>query len=265
MSIPTYVVDAFAHKPFTGNPAGVCMVEPFPSDATMLAIAAELKHAETAFLVRLGEGHYHLRWFTPKTEVDLCGHATLASAHILWKSGRETGDSIRFDTLSGQLIATKEDTQISLDFPALHPEPTSVAGLESVLGQKPIYVGQAGLFLLAVMNSEPSVRNFKPNFSAISALGDHALLITAKSESEADDFVSRLFAPQVGIDEDPVTGSAHCMLAAYWSPILGKEEMVGYQASERGGFVGVEFRGARVTLKGSAITIFQGTLLVEGS
>jgi PhzF family phenazine biosynthesis protein len=263
MPIPTYVVDAFADEPFKGNPAGVCLVDSFPADETMLAIAAELKHAETAFLVKLSDSRYHLRWFTPRTEVDLCGHATLASAHVLWESGRENGSTIRFETLSGELTAGRNGSEIELDFPALHPLPAMVAGLEAVLGQTPRYLGQAGLFLLAVMDSEASVRNFAPDFQAISRLGDQALLITAKGHSDAYDFVSRLFAPQVGIDEDPVTGSAHCVLAPYWSPILDKKVMVGYQASERGGFVGVEYRGARVGLRGSAITVLEGSLRAE--
>lgn len=223
-------------------------------------IAMEMNHAETAFLTKLGDGNYDLRWFTPTTEVKMCGHATLASAHILWTTGKES-DSLRFQTKSGEMRAEREDNLIILDFPSEFTEPvTDKTPFEKALGVRAIYVGDNRLFWLIELESEQAVRSFEPNLEAIAQLGREAILITAKSDSEADDFVSRLFAPKLGIPEDPVTGSAHCLLAPYWSQKLGKTEMVGYQASKRGGFVRVEFLGARVLLKGYATTVLTGNL-----
>ena len=258
-----YVVDAFTDLPFRGNPAGVCILDAPMADDLRQQIAMEMNHAETAFLTKLGEGNFDLRWFTPTTEVKMCGHATLASAHVLWTTGRESG-SIRFQTRSGEMRAERNLSKIILDFPAEFTEPVSNrAPFEAALGVKTTYVGDNWMYWLIELESEQAVRSFEPNQDAIAKLGREAVIITAKSDTEADDFVSRLFGPNVGIPEDPVTGSAHCLLAPYWSKKLGKTEMVGYQASKRGGFVEVEFLGARVLLKGYAVTTLEGTLHLE--
>lgn len=260
MRLPIYVVDAFTDTVFRGNPAGVCPIEAPIADDLMQRIALEMNHAETAFPLRLEQGVYDLRWFTPATEVPMCGHATLASAHVLWSTGKEQGQIV-FRTLSGDLTATQEGNRIVLDFPALFTEPqVDVSSFEKALGTKVRFAGHHPMFWLVELESEAAVRDLIPDFAAIGGLGTEGVIVTAKSESEADDFVSRLFAPNVGIPEDPVTGSAHCLLAAYWSKKLGKTEMVGYQASKRGGYVGVEFLGARVLLKGQAVTSLVGEL-----
>lgn len=262
MSQTIYVVDAFTDRPFHGNPAGVCVLEAPIPDERMQQIALEMNHAETAFLTKEGDANYRLRWFTPATEVKMCGHATLASAHILWSTGLEPG-RITFQTLSGEMGAEQEGSQIVLNFPAEFTEPVAdTAPFKAALGHKPVYVGDNWMYWLVELDSETTVRNLNPSQAKIAELGREAVLITAKSDTDADDFVSRLFGPNVGIPEDPVTGSAHCLLAAYWSPKLGKTEMVGYQASKRGGHVGVEFLGARVLLKGNAVTVLTGTLAI---
>lgn len=263
MSQPIYIVDAFTDRPFRGNPAGVCVLDASMPDELRQQIAMEMNHAETAFLSKLGDGNYDLRWFTPTTEVKMCGHATLASAHILWSTGREAGP-LRFQTKSGEMRANREDKLIVLDFPAEFTTPVKDrTGFNKALGIEAKYVGDNWMYWLVELDSEQSVRNFQPDLDAIANLGREAVLITAKSDSGADDFVSRLFGPNVGIPEDPVTGSAHCLLAPYWSKKLGKTEMVGYQASPRGGFVRVEFLGARVLLKGYAVTVLSGHLECE--
>lgn len=255
-----YVVDAFTDRPFCGNPAGVCILDAPMQDDLRQQIAMEMNHAETAFLTNLGDGNYDLRWFTPTTEVKMCGHATLASAHVLWTTRRESG-SLRFQTKSGEMRAERDDNLIVLDFPAEFTKPVADRSpFEKALGLRTTYVGDNWMYWLIELESEQAVRSLKPNFEAIAKLGREAVLVTAKSDSEADDFVSRFFGPNVGIPEDPVTGSAHCLLAPYWSQKLGKTEMVGYQASKRGGFVRVEFLGARVLLKGYAVTVLTGNL-----
>lgn len=260
MPQPIFVVDAFTDQPFRGNPAGVCVLEQPMSDDLRQQIAMEMNHAETAFLSKLEEGNYDLRWFTPTTEVKMCGHATLASAHILWSTGKEAGP-LRFQTKSGEMLATREDNLIVLDFPAeFTASVEDRTPFDQALGVKTNYVGDNWMYWLVELKSERAVREFQPDLAAIANLGREAVLITAKSDSEADDFVSRLFGPNVGIPEDPVTGSAHCLLAPYWSQKLGKTEMVGYQASRRGGFVRVEFLGARVLLKGYATTVLRGEI-----
>lgn len=260
MPQPIYVVDAFTDRPFQGNPAGVCILEAPIADDLMQKVAMEMNHAETAFLTKLGEGNYNLRWFTPATEVKMCGHATLASAHILWTTNQETG-TIRFQTLSGELKAEGERDLIVLDFPAEFTEPVSnTQPFTSALQSNVVHVADNHMYWLVELETEATVRNFSPDFSAVANLGKNGLIITAKSESDADDFVSRFFGPQLGIPEDPVTGSAHCLLAPYWANKLGKTELVGYQASARGGFVRVEFLGSRVLLKGNAITVLRGEI-----
>lgn len=258
MSVPIYVVDAFSDVAFAGNPAGVCLLNQYPDAQWLKSVAAEMKHAETAFLVPNGDD-YHLRWFTPTVEVVLCGHATLASAHTLFENGFP-GETIRFHTLSGVLTATKRADGIELDFPNQAPTETEILGLPRFLGT-PVWTGRNETDAFVQLESAADVRSLEPNFGEIAELGGRGLIVTAPGD-ESYDFVSRGFFPQAGIDEDPVTGSAHCALAPYWAPRLGKTTMVGYQASERGGVVTVEFLGERVLLRGSAVTVLAGELRV---
>ena len=263
---PVLVVDAFTREPFRGNPAGVVLLGRPGDDGWMQRFAAEMKHAETAFLAPEGDG-YHLRWFTPVREVDLCGHATLASAHALWETGRlRAGDPARFRTRSGVLVARQGGSGIEMDFPSLPTEPVSSeaapAGLAEALGASIRFLGWSGMDFLAELENEAAVRNLKPDFAALGKIGARGVIVTAAAApSEAHDFVSRFFAPAFGIDEDPVTGSAHCCLGPYWAKKLGKGEVAGYQASPRGGTVRVVPRGDRVTLIGHAVTVLRGTVL----
>ena len=264
--ISLFQVDAFADKPFHGNPAAVCIPDVQKDDRWMMNVAAEMNLSETAFLSAQADG-YNLRWFTPTKEVSLCGHATLASAHILWEQGF-VGDNqaIRFDTLSGLLIAKRNGALIQLDFPARLVESTeSNVGINDALGVVPIstnrYAISNGTIYLLECQSETIVRGLKPDFKRLSDTDGRAVIVTARSDSDRQDFVSRYFAPAVGIDEDPVTGSAHCYLAPYWSAKLGKNEMVGFQASQRSGYVRCRLDRDRVYLEGSAVTIFKGSLL----
>ncbi len=262
MPLPIYIVDAFTDRPFRGNPAGVCLLDEQISHELMQQIAAEMNQAETAFLLKIGDGNYNLRWFTPTNEVQMCGHATLASAHILWETRKENG-SIRFQTRSGEMLAERERDLIILNFPSEFTTPVSnVTQFEEALRVKVSYVGDNRLYWLIELQSEQAIRDFSPDLAAISKLGRNGVVITAKSESEADDFASRFFGPNIGIPEDPVTGSAHCLLTPYWAKKLGKTEMLGYQASQRGGFIQVEFLGARVLLKGYAAIVLRGEILL---
>lgn len=256
MSHPIYVVDAFTSNAFAGNPAGVCILQLEADPSWMQHVAMEMKHAETAFVRPLVDG-FELRWFTPSVEVDLCGHATLASAHALWESGRLSHDQpARFHTRSGLLVATK-GVQIRLDFPA--EAPFEAALPHAIDGLHPIWSGKNRMDWIVEVASEEEVRHFVPNFEAISSLGMRGLQITAKSKVDYD-FVSRFFAPQSGVDEDPVTGSAHCCLGPYWGAKLEKDKLRGYQASSRGGVVGMELIGNRVELLGDAVTVLEGVL-----
>jgi len=258
-----YKVDSFTEKPFAGNPAGVCIL-PGPRDETwMQNVAREMNLSETAFLYR-GKDGYELRWFTPAAEVELCGHATLASAHILW----ETGDlapkaEARFQTKSGLLTAARRGGQIELDFPA-KPEETAEApdGLIEALGVEPLHIGRNAFDYLVEVESQEIVRDAAPDFARLKKIRARGVMITAVASSAGFDFVSRFFAPAVGIDEDPVTGSAHCCLGPYWGAKLGKTEMKAYQASARGGIVRVRLAGDRVLLGGHAVTILRGELAV---
>ena len=260
---PIAVVDAFTHQPFTGNPAAVCLLEEPRDESWMHAVAAEMNLSETAFVVRRDEG-FGLRWFTPRTEVRLCGHATLASAHVLWELGwLSDGEDARFDTLSGGLRASRRREVIELDFPAWPPEPGAISEeMVGALGAAPRYVGAAGNKLLVEVDSEDTVRTMTPDFQILGRLPGRGVMVTARADAPDIDFVSRYFAPWVGIDEDPVTGSAHCTLGPYWSRQLGKREMVAYQASARGGLVQVRIDGDRVVLGGRAVTIWRGELAV---
>jgi PhzF family phenazine biosynthesis protein len=256
-----YQVDSFTTEAFRGNPAGVCLVESQLDEAFMQSVAAEMNLAETAFVERLGDG-FSLRWFTPTTEVDLCGHATLASAHVLWQEGEDSPE-LAFHTRSGVLVASRSGEQIALDFPALVAEAAETpAGLVEALGATPVWVGRSRFDLLCVLADEAAVRALTPNIATIAALDARGVIVTAPSDGPASgaDFVSRFFAPNVGVDEDPVTGSAHCVLAPYWTARTGRNDLVGYQASRRGGYVGVRVDGDRVTLLGSAVTVLAGEL-----
>ena len=258
-----YQVDAFTDKPFTGNPAGVCVLPAAKDDAWMQAVAREMNLAETAFLMKQADG-FNLRWFTPTVEVELCGHATLASAHILWETGRlPLAAPARFHSLSGLLTAVRQGDAIELDFPATPDEPEALpAGLAEALGATPTYFGRSRFDCVAEVASEDIVRSLRPDFARLEALPARGLMVTSRASTPGFDFVSRFFGPAVGIDEDPVTGSAHCCLGPYWSKRLHKTELVAYQASARGGVVGVSVRGDRVRLSGRAVTVLVADLVV---
>ena len=287
--IEIHVVDAFTHDPYAGNPAGVCRLGTFPSDRWMQAVAAEVNLSETAFVVRRTDGDHDLRWFTPTTEVELCGHATLATAHVL-------GGDARFHTRSGVLTcravpagggrsggaggaagagetggaAGAGETggaggaagagEVEMDFPADPAEPVPVpAGLAPEV--RGCVRGRSDL--LIELPAAADVRAYQPDLARIATLDCRCLIVTAAGDGPGTDFVSRVFCPAVGVPEDPVTGSAHCTLAGYWAARTGRAEMVGHQASARGGTVGVRLAGDRVTLRGAAITVSRIELLVE--
>lgn len=257
-------VDAFTDRAFAGNPAAVVLLEEQAPAAWMQFMAAEMNLAETAFASPEADG-YRLRWFTPITEVDLCGHATLATAHVLFESGREQpGAPVRFHTASGVLTAEVDGAQIALDFPDEAPEPSPApTEVSAILGQTPVWTGRNRMDLLVDLGEEQAVVGLSPDLAAIAALPYRALIATAPARREGADFVSRVFAPGVGIPEDPVTGSAHCCLGPYWAQRLGRDRLTGYQASSRGGTVGVEIRGDRVRLIGSAVTVFHAELTAK--
>jgi PhzF family phenazine biosynthesis protein len=273
MTPSVYQVDAFADRPFTGNPAGVVpferALESEAAERWMQAFAAEMNLAETAYLWPQGEA-FRLRWFTPAVEVRLCGHGTLATAHVLWESGRlAAGEAARFDTLSGRLTcALRPDGAIDMEFPARPSRPVEppreLADILGVGAGRLVDVRQDEEDYLIELESAEAVRQLRPDIARLgrmTAATARGVIVTARSDGHHDcDFVSRFFAPAVGIPEDPVTGSAHCSLAAYWCPRLGRDELVGYQASARGGRVGVRLAGERVTLTGRAVTVFRGEL-----
>ena len=255
-------VDAFTDRPFLGNPAAVCVLSE-PADAGwMQQVAREMNLAETAFLVRQ-QDRFALRWFTPTTEVDLCGHATLASAHVLWEERHlRNEETVRFQTRSGMLTATREPDLIWLDFPASPSQPApEVPDLCRGIKANPCYVGRTAFDYLVELESESAVRELLPDITALARLPVRGIIVTARADAGTHDFVSRFFAPGIGVPEDPVTGSAHCGLAPFWAERLNKTEMVGYQASERGGFVTVRLEGPRVRLGGQAVTVLRGEIL----
>jgi len=258
-----YQVDAFADAAFTGNPAAVCPLAGPAPEVWMQALATEMNLSETAFLWPEGEVR-RLRWFTPAAEVELCGHATLAGAHVLWETGAIDQDSPAvFQTLSGELRARREGALIVLDFPALEGGPAEAPdGLVEALGVEPRALSRARFDLLVEVECEEAVRNLTPDFAALKRVDSRGIIVTAAGDGEYD-FVSRFFAPRLGIDEDPVTGSAHCQLTPYWSARLGKAEMLAFQASPRGGEVHVALRGDRVELGGQAVTIMRGELSAQ--
>ena len=254
-------IDAFTDRPFAGNPAAVCLLDGPRDDGWLQAVAAEMNLSETAFLARRSDG-YELRWFTPVVEVDLCGHATLASAHFLWETGTLAPKvPARFHTRSGWLTATQEGEWIALDFPTEAPEPVDAPpGLLEALGVTPRYAGRNRFDTLIEVESEAEVRQLRPDFARLAEATERGAIVTARSADPRFDFVSRFFAPRAGIDEDPATGSAHCCLGAYWQGRLGKSTLLAYQASKRGGVVRVEVRGDRTTLGGQAVTVLRGEL-----
>jgi PhzF family phenazine biosynthesis protein len=263
MSAKIFKVDSFAAEPFTGNPAGVCISAGPRDEAWMQGIAREMNLAETAFLHSSRDG-FNLRWFTPAVEVKLCGHATLASAHILWEAGiLAAGKEARFATKSGLLTAVKRGEMIELDFPA-KPEEPAVApeGLIEALGVHPLYIGRNEFDYLVEVESEAIVRGMEVDFARLKRVEARGVIVTSLASTRGFDFVSRFFAPAVGVDEDPVTGSAHCCLGPYWGVKLARVEFTAYQASARGGVVHVRLAGDRVRLGGRAITILRGELAV---
>ena len=262
MGVDIFQVDAFAEKPFTGNPAAVCILPKPRDELWMQNVAREMNLSETAFLYKLEDG-FNLRWFTPGVEVELCGHATLASAHILWEIGLlAPEDEARFHTLSGLLTAERKGEEIELNFPATPEETASAPGrLTEALGVAPEYIGKTKFDYLVEVQTEETVRSMTPDFALLKTLPIRGIIVTSGSSATRYDFVSRFFAPGAGIDEDPVTGSAHCCLGPFWAKRLGKREFVAYQASERGGVVRVRVVGDRVYLGGQAVTVFHGELI----
>lgn len=263
MEYAYFVVDAFTGRPFAGNPAAVVLLAAPREPDWMLAVAREMNLSETAFVVPRADGaEYDLRWFTPAVEVPLCGHATLAAAHALWNEVRvESGPGIGFHTLSGPLVARRDGDWIDLDLPAIPAEERAAPReLAAALGATPVRAGKSAQDWLAEYGSEAEVRALRPDFAATSALGGQGVIATAPSDDPRFDFVSRYFAPAVGIDEDPVTGAAHCTLAPWWAARIGRARLVGFQASRRGGVVRVEHRGERASVAGRAVTIANGLL-----
>jgi phenazine biosynthesis protein PhzF family len=267
MAVIITQVDAFTDKLFTGNPAAVCILPEPREYEWMMMVAREMNLSETAFLLK-EDRIFNLRWFTPEREVDLCGHATLASAHVLWEMGYlKPSETIQFFTRSGMLSAEKKADFIELNFPSrpvadvAMPEELTDA-LADALGVRPKYVGKNSLsYLLVEVESETIVRNVCPNFELLTRLDAFGVIITSRSDNPKYDFISRFFAPAAGINEDPVTGSAHCTLGPYWGEKLHKQEFLVYQASKRGGWIHVRLQGESVYLGGQAITVLRGALL----
>jgi PhzF family phenazine biosynthesis protein len=267
MSVRILQVDAFTSRPFAGNPAAVCVLPEAAPEQWMRDVAREMNLSETAFIVPSSrtpeEDGYHLRWFTPAVEVDLCGHATLAGAHVLWEEKHLRGEvQARFHTRSGLLLADRRGDWIELDFPATPPAIAAPPPhLLDALGTTSKFVGKTQFDYFLEVESEAVVRELSPDYTALRKFGVRGVIVTARSSSPDFDFVSRFFAPGAGVDEDPVTGSAHCALGPYWSERLGKAALSGYQASARGGIVRVCARGDRVILGGQAVTVLRGELL----
>ncbi len=259
MKLPLFQVDAFTSKLFAGNPAAVCPLESWLPDELLQKIAAENNLAETAYFLREAEG-YHLRWFTPGVEVDLCGHATLASAWVIMNELDKSATTVRFRSRGGELSVSRKGEIYTLDFPSRMPERLSAnAHLEEALGAKIVELWGARDYM-AVLESEAAVRGLKPNMEKLRDVDRFAVIVTAGASEY--DFVSRFFAPAKGVDEDPVTGSAHCTLAPFWAERLAKNPVLGYQASARGGEVHCEVRGERVLLSGHAVKYLEGWIFV---
>lgn len=259
-----FKVDAFTDKPFAGNPAAVCLLAQPKNEAWMQSIAQEMNLSETAFIHPVIDGGYKLRWFTPSTEVDLCGHATLATAHVLWEISYLTAhEEARFHTRSGLLTAKRKDSWIELNFPS---EPAKEAeapdALIKALGIQPVFVGKNRFDYIIEVGSEETVRNIQPDFDLLASVPARGVIVTSKSADPAYDFISRFFAPASGVNEDPVTGSAHCCLGPYWQKKLNKNTFVAFQASKRGGILKVRVTEERVFLTGQAVIVLRGELVV---
>jgi PhzF family phenazine biosynthesis protein len=263
-AIPIFQIDAFTDRPFRGNPAAVCLLDRERDAGWMQAVAAEMNLSETAFVRPLASG-FELRWFTPAVEVDLCGHATLAAAQALWTAGAVAAEQpIEFHTRSGVLTASRNGQQIELDFPAILVTACELpAELLEAVGARPIFMGRARFDCFLVVDSAKTVRSLRPDFRRLAETSTRGVIVTAASDDSGFDFVSRFFAPAFGVNEDPVTGSAHCSLAPYWAQQLGKSAMVAFQASSRGGIVHVRINGNRVVLGGQAITVLKGELAAD--
>jgi PhzF family phenazine biosynthesis protein len=262
MPLTIHQVDAFTSEPFRGNPAVVCILPAPRDEGWMQNIALEMNLSETAFLHPEADG-YRLRWFTPAVEVALCGHATLASAHVLWEQGFLPAEATaKFHTLSGVLTAERRDGWIELDFPAKPAAPAPPpSGLAAALGCEPVFVGRNQFDYLVEVGDAETVRQLKPDGAVLGNLPVRGVIVTARSDDPQYDFVSRFFAPAAGVSEDPVTGSAHCCLGPHWQARLGKNDFTAYQASARGGVVRVGMRGDRVKLGGQAVTVMRGEWL----
>jgi PhzF family phenazine biosynthesis protein len=261
-------VDAFTETAFGGNPAGVVVLTSEPDERWMQALATELNLSETAFVRPQDgpDGEFQLRWFTPKMEVDLCGHATLAAAHCLFGDG--VPGPIRFHTRSGELAVDRSGDELTMDFPARGPVPIAVPDrLAAALGTDPVWTGRGGTDdVLCELVDEDAVRAVVPDIVGLLGVDARGVIITARADEGRDyDFVSRFFAPRVGVAEDPVTGSAHTVLAPYWADKLGRTVLSGYQASRRGGRIGVELVGDRVVLRGRAVLVVDGVLSAEAT
>jgi PhzF family phenazine biosynthesis protein len=262
MPLPFVRIDAFTTEAFAGNPAAVCVLPEDRDAAWMQLVAQEMNASATAFLRKRHDG-YDLRWFAPTTELKLCGHGTLASAHALWEGGHLMPSSpARFHTPDGLLTAVRRGDWIELDFPATPDQPVEPpAGLAHALGATPKYVGRSRLDHIVELDGDDTVRNLRPDHARLASMPGRGFIVTSRSTSPRADFVSRFFAPSVGIAEDPVTGSAHCTLGPFWSARLGKADLVGHQVSSRGGIVKVSAAGDRVRLGGQAVTVLRGELL----
>lgn len=264
MALPIMTIDAFTNTPFSGNPAAVCVLDAHGDADWMQNLAAEINLSETAFLHKRADG-YDLRWFTPAVEVDLCGHATLASAHALWELGLlKANEQAQFHTRSGLLTADRRDGWITLNFPVepALPEPNPPGDLIEAFDAQSVFVGRNRLDYLVQFSDAATVRALAPDFARLSTLGVRGVMVTAQSDRSDCDFVSRYFAPGAGIDEDPVTGSAHCCLGPYWAERLGKVDLVAHQVSKRGGQLRLRIADDRIFISGQAVTVLKGELLV---
>lgn len=264
MPIPLLQVDAFTDAVFAGNPAAVCVLSEARDAVWMQRVAREMNQAETAFVVPAAVNEeFDLRWFTPTVEVDLCGHATLAAGHALWEIGRLPASAIaRFHTKSGLLTATQRSDWIELDFPVTVAEPCEAPpGLADALGATPLFVGRSRFDYLVEVARESLVRELAPDIAVLRTLPARGVIVTSEATTTGWDFVSRFFAPASGIDEDPVTGSAHCALAPFWGQRLGKTSMVARQVSARGGTLRLQLEGDRVRIGGQAVTVLRGELV----
>jgi PhzF family phenazine biosynthesis protein len=262
MQLTLFQADAFTDHVFGGNPAAVCPLDTWLPDALMQAIAAENNLAETAFFVPEGDG-YRLRWFTPTLEIDLCGHATLATAHIIWQHLGYVGDEIRFYTRSGCLPVTRRAAGYTLDFPSRPPVAVVPSDdLLQAIGQQPVWAGRSRDYLV-LLDSEAAVRALRPDLVAVARLDAIGLIVTAPGEQV--DFVSRFFGPQAGVPEDPVTGSAHSTLIPFWAERLGKTQLEAWQVSQRGGVLHCELIGDRVRMTGQAVTYMKADIFIPFS